>query len=352
MKKTAIYILVALILGVGAWYMLKKDNTIYPESETGFNFPDTNGIYEILLSKRNGNYVHIKRNGDAWILNDSFEARAASVSQLLGVLYKQKAVFPVPKEQHNDIIKSLAGHSITVEIIDRDGNQMKRFFVGGQMNTTEGSFMLVDGAQRPYVVQVPNFNGYLTPYYEPDFKSWRGRSVFNIPSADIKSVSVEYDDKPINSFTIENGEPPVVHIDPRLNFASPFNKRRAEAYLRYFTGIYSEAFVNGQPYETDQFAYAKKRATVTVTPKKGQPKQIVIYWMAINKRSMNMSQHVDGVPDGYDADRYYAVIPSTKDSLLVQDLTFRKILRKGYEFYQEDEAPQPREKPIEIPLIK
>ena len=45
------------------------------------------------------------------------------------------------------------------------------------------------------------------------------------------------------------------------------------------------------------------------------------------------------IPDGYDADRFYATLNNFKDTVIIQRVSFDKLFRKAYEFYQVDTQP-------------
>ena len=70
-----------------------------------------------------------------------------------------------------------------------------------------------------------------------------------------------------------------------------------------------------------------------------------VYWVPINKRSKNLDVSDPDVPDDYDADRLYAVINNNKDTVMIQQLVFRPIFRKLFEFYQSDVKQTPDLKP-------
>jgi len=81
---------------------------------------------------------------------------------------------------------------------------------------------------------------------------------------------------------------------------------------------------------------APRQSTIDVTGIHGQHQHADIYWMALNKRSKNMSASSSDVPDDYDSDRLYAVINNGRDTVMIQQFAFRNIFHKAYEFFQKD----------------
>ena len=92
-----------------------------------------------------------------------------------------------------------------------------------------------------------------------------------------------------------------------------------------------------------------KQSTIDVTGMHGQHQHVDIYWMALNKRSKNVTVSNPDVPDDYDADRLYAVINNYKDTVMIQQFVFRNLFRKAYEFYQKDDSSALKATPHEWP---
>jgi hypothetical protein len=249
-------------------------------------------------------------------------------------------MYPVPETHHNTVIKSMSANAVKVELYDNDNDIIRTFYVGGQANNFEGTYMLIDGATRPYVVQIPGLNGYLTTRYSTDVTDWRDRTVCNIPAEELSSVSITYPSEPLNSFTLMNeGDGKIkVLADTALTRYAKFNERRATVYSRYFEKVFHEGYVNGS-YKIDSLiSISPIRCIIDVASKKGQKQRIEVHWMPLNKRSKNMLTPNANTPEAYDADRFFAVINNAKDTVIIQRTTFDKIFRRAYEFYQPDDT--------------
>ncbi len=338
MRKTILYILLLAAVGFAVYYFLFTDKNVFGVDEAGFTVKDTGAVYGIFMADKNGNAVKLERKEKGWVINDSIPAIQPTVNELLKTMYQQQAMYPVAERNHNMVVKILATKGIKVELYDKGGDKMKVFYVGGQAGTISGTHMLIEGAKRPYVVQVPGFEGYLTPRYSVDIKDWRDRTVFDVPKENLKSVTVNYASEPLNSFTLtQEGDGNFsVQTSPEL-MKNPFNKRRAEVYAGFFEKTYSEGYLNGALHLDSIIAYAPKRCSIDIETKQGEKHHVDIYWMPVGKRSKNLDVHDPDVPDNYDADRYYAVTNNYKDTLVIQRYTFNKFFRKGYEFYSPDQ---------------
>jgi hypothetical protein len=340
MKKTYLYILLLLILGFGVYYFLFKEHDAFDGDEAGFTIADTASIGKIFMADKKGNTLLLERKTEGWVVNNKYPSLEAPINGLLSTLHSQVAQFPVPQQAYNNVITILAGNSVKIELYDRAGDKIKAFYVGGQANDNTGSYMLMEGATTPYVVNIPGFTGYITPRYSTDIADWRDRMVFNAAPAHIKSVTVRYDNEPLNSFEFLSSTDGKFSVngDSMLIRGQQINARRVEVYSKFFQKVYCEGYINGV-YKLDSLIKnADKYCSIDVVSKDGKQQRADVYWMAMNKRSKNMLTPMPGVDSKYDADRFYAVINGGKDTVIIQRMTFDKIFRKAWEFYTPDDT--------------
>ncbi len=343
MRKTLIYIAILAVLAAGVYYLLPGNNssdTPFDPAEAGFTIKDTASIGKIFLAASDGESILAERTDTGWVVNKQYKALKSTVNMVLSTLVKQSALYPVTKNAYNNVIQTLSTHGIKVEIYDRSGKKMKVFYVGGVAVNNTGTNMLMDGAKQPYVVEAEGFVGYLTPRYATRLRDWRDRTIFDIPAEDIKSVSVQYAGKPEESFVVTRGagenitvsaQPAIMHSPDGLN------TQRAATFMRFFSNINCEGYLNGLADNDTTIKTAPKHSTIELTTNKGAVKRIDIYWMAVNKRSKNQkSSDLDDSEQEYDSDRMYAIINDYKDTVMIQQLTFHNIFRKASEFYRKD----------------
>ncbi|OJW79637.1 MAG: hypothetical protein BGO69_12985 [Bacteroidetes bacterium 46-16] len=351
MQKTLLYLVLLAVLGFGVYYFLFSNNESgFSSKDAAFNVRDTGVIGKIFITDNSGESVLLERSNKGWIVNKEYKAMASPINTLLQTLARQVAAYPASKKVHNNVIKDMTGNALKVELYNRSGEKMRVFYIGGQVHDDDGSYMLMEGAETPYVVKVPGFTGYLSPRYPIKIEDWRDRNVFDIPAADIRSVSVQYPSEPLNSFTIkqENGKVSVV-ADPGVISHFELNERRAKLYLTYFEKINCEGYTNGTYGMDSVLRVTPKRCSIDVTDTAGRSQHVDIYWRPIGRRSKNLEQSNAITPDDYDSDRFYAVLNNNKDTAVVQVYTFYKLFHKAYEFYQADEvntefSPVPKQK--------
>lgn len=345
MRKTLIYIAILAVLGTGVYYFLPGSSSgdNYNEAEAGFTIKDTASIGKIFLAAPGGDMVTVERTPTGWMVNKQYPALNGMVSMMMSTFMSQSALYPVPQTAVNNAIEALATHGTKVEIYDRDGRKMRVFYVGGISVNNSGTNMIMEGAKRPYVVHSDGFVGYLTPRYSARLRDWRDRTVFNVPAGEIKSISVQYPGKPEMSFILgrDASDSAIVTAEQEvMSLPGGLNRRRANAYLGFFRNINCEGYLNGLEDNDTTIKTAPKHSSIELTTKAGKVQHVDIYWMAVNKRSKNQkSDGLNSGPQEYDSDRMYAIMNDYKDTVMIQQLTFRNLFRTAPEFYMADVVP-------------
>lgn len=357
MGKTIVYIVLLGFLGFGVYYFLIRSNdSLYNEPDANFSFKDTSVIGKIFLVETNGQSILVERNeGENWILNKQYPAMPVQLVNILTCLKLQTAFKPVSARDHDRVIKLLAGLSTKVEVYDRKGNKMRSFYVAGQGPNYHGSYMIMEGAKQAYLVEIPGFEGYLTPRYSTELNDWRSRSVFSLTPDSISSISVNYPSEPLNSFTVKNDNGKhTVTIAPELSSSfNKLNEKRVNDYLSFFKRINAEGNLNGTPGLDTSIGNAILRCKMEVTATSGKRTALDIYWIDQNSMKVSLADQTSTDPNNRpkDVERMYAVNQTTKDTLLIQALMFEKLFRVSYEFYQDGSEQQPV-RPQILPLNK
>ena len=344
MQKTLLYLAILAILGFGVWFFLFSDKSgeMFSSSDANFAIIDTATIGKIFITANDDpNTITLERKGEGWIVNKEYPVLRSTLQQLLNTFYNQKATYPVPDNQRDGVIRSLIGGGIKTEIYDREGRKMRTFYVGGEVRGFAGTAMLMDGSERPYVVQIPGFDGYLTTRYSTDLGMWRDRLVFDLQPQDIEQVSVRYAQEPLNSFTITQKDGRVsVALDTALHYDQPLNERRARGYLTFFSKIYSEGYATGMIDLDTIVKQMPEKATIDVRGTGGYHQQVRIIYFPIDRRSKNSDKDIKSFDDNFHSDRYFAILNGGKDTATVQIQTFEKLFRRGYEFFVPEEGQE------------
>ena len=337
MRKNIWYVvaLLAILLGIYGVYFINPSESVFGNKEDQFSYTDTASIYSIFLADRKGNKIHLQRAGNIWTVNEKYQAMAPNVNDILRVIATQKAMYPVPTIKHNDIVKGLAGSGIKVELYNEHGEQLRVFYMGGVADDNQGSYMLLEGAQHVYVVNMLGFNGYLTPYYSTMIEDWRSRIVFDALPHQIKSVTVIDASDSMASFKLEHTKDTFLlkPITKKVIATTPLIQGKAKSYLDFFKFINCEGYLNGLPKLDSIIASVPPKGDIYLELTDNSIQHVRLFWMFMNKRSKNVYKENGKDPLPYDGDRCYAVFNKDADTAIIQLGIFNKITRKAVEFY-------------------
>lgn len=344
MSKTILYLVILLILGFGVWFFLFSDKSgqLFRSADSAFTIRDTGAIGKLFLSENgSGKGVLVQRTEKGWLVNGKYPVLESRLRNLFNTFREQQPLHVAPNDVREGIIRNIAGAGIKVEVYDRQGRLMRAFYVGGELPNFSGTAMLMEGSERPYVVNIPGFEGYLTPRYTPALRYWRDRLVFGIAPDQITSISIHNTQEPLNSFTLtqENGKLQV-KLDPSIHLETPLNQSRASSYLTLFSKVYSEGFLEDIPHLDSSVAAMPQLGSVDVQGRNGYHESALLYYFPLNERAAATNPNPESMDDRYSTDRFFAIINGGADTVTVPYSNFEKIFRRGYEFFMVDEKPE------------
>lgn len=326
MKKLALPLVFLLLLaGVAIWlWQGKQGKTATNNIE--FAVQDTAAITRIFLADKGGRTIKLDRTSSGWMLNDKYAARPEAVNNMLG-LFKLLAIkMPVPKSAYETVIKNMATTSVKVEIYQGDDTPTKVFHVGSPYKEHTGTYMLLDGSDRPYVMHKKGLIGYLNPYFSTTESEWRNNELFRFAQGDISAVAVEHPHEPAQSFEVQhlgNNTFQVIDLANNRPLAA-FDTARAIDFIARFHKV---------PFEgIEETHWKEKRDSVTAT----LPQQVYTVTNAAGERFTASTwlkpisrQAHDLVGDSiaFDIERMVAVTPED-DYVVVQYPVFDLLSRK------------------------
>jgi hypothetical protein len=336
MGKTLVYLSLFGILGFGVYYFFfKNSDGLFQEKEANFSFKDTSAIGKIFLVENDGTSILLERNDfDVWTINKKYPAMKLQVVNILTCLKLQTAFSPVGDKEFDRVIKLLAGLATKVEVYDRQGNKMRSFYVAGQGPNYHGSYMIQENAKQPYLVDIPGFDGYLTPRYTTQLNDWRSRTLIDLKSSEISFLEIQYPNDSINSFKINNIPKVPELISSFQNKGAKVNMRRVLSYLDFFKLVNAEGYLNGSEGMDSIIASSKLRCKMLVNSKKNELVELDLYWIT-SEEGTEEEKLPSGVPAS--AERLYCVNKTTSDTLLVQigpGRTFQRLIQNGSVFFQ------------------
>ena len=172
-RNTLILLALFIALGLGTWYAIgynqkaKQGSNINPDMDFAVN-PDE--VYKIFIADRTGRSATLERNGSKWMYNKEHVARQTAIDLLLETMKKIRVNYVPPAASEEHMVKSIASEGLKVEIYNKEGKAIKVYYIGGVTNDETGTYVIMDGAEHPYVAHIPTMVGSFRLHYrlEPD----------------------------------------------------------------------------------------------------------------------------------------------------------------------------------------
>lgn len=298
-----------------------------------FKLTDTQQVDKIFLSKKDGSTLLLEKTDGKWRVNDEYRAYSYNVSFLLDRTLKNLSVKrAVPQTALEEVMRQMAVNATKVEIY-KDGKKDKTYYVGGNTDDLRGTYMMLEGSDRPYVVHIPGFEGYLSSRFHMGVNEWIDRSVFDSKPEAITSIRLVRAE-PNESFLVTQPKPgdyllytvdrqPIKGVNQSAlrSYFNQFEKRNWEGIPTDVSRQKADSIVQTDPYIELTLTADEQVQTLKVYRKPSYDKMHGLY-------------DKEGNEILYDPERYYATISGFDQPLVIQDYVFRNIFIKRSDLLQ------------------
>jgi hypothetical protein len=210
-SKSLLYLLVVAVLSIIAGYFIyKKNATTIDPTKISFAVLDPSIIRKIVITEPNKVVANLEKNENGkWMVNGLYPCRNDNMKVLLDGIAKMRIKYPVPNGAINTVIKDIAILGIKVEIYDNNG-LIKAYYLGRETKDLTGNNALLinnetgEPYEIPIVIEIPGFNGYISPRFFSDANDWRDLKVFETKIEELKKIEVKDNQYIDSSFVIEN----------------------------------------------------------------------------------------------------------------------------------------------------
>lgn len=343
MRKNRITLIIVLILLLtAAGLFITNSYTTLRKDVSDFSIQDTAAVTKIFLADKNNNEVLLQRSPEGWLVDGKYTAQQAKISSFLKTLKDLEVRSPVPLAARNNVITRMAVIAKKVEIYQVKPRinlfdkiklfprekLVKVYYVGDVTQDNQGTFMLMEGAEEPYVVHIPGFRGFVSTRYSTVKADWRDYTVFRTPINKIQSVKVEFPFHPemAYEFDIRDNQNILLRAlsDKRviegydtirvLNFLTAFEDLRFESLLAH---LIEKEFI-------DSVEASVPKTIITLTDREGDVNQVKIF----SKKGFAPVYSADGATmEPLDLDRAYALVNDEEDFVLIQYFVFDRVTR-------------------------
>lgn len=318
-KSTLISLVILVVLAaVGGYFYFNSSNTTLTTDARNFAVKDTASVTTIYMADKKNNEIKLVRQPSGkWTVNGKFEARQDVIDNLLTTIKMITVKAPVSKNAIENVLKNMASDGTKVEIYQNNSSTpSKVYYLGTADQFHSGSYMLVEGAEVPFLMHIEGFYGFLNPRYVLFEDDYRKNVVYHNKPQSIAALSVQYPMAPENSFGIHHTEGGQFQLmnsqsQPLLGFDS----LKVKDYLNRFQKVNFETVNTGKSdqyldslvtHATPDFIIALKDTAENVREIRGFKRPI-------------SEGHTDlwGDSIDYDMDRMYGLI-NDKEIVLIQ----------------------------------
>lgn len=325
-----------VVLGAGAFLALRQKKQTEMGSlnswDMEFAVPNVSDIHRIYILDRKNVSADLTRNGDHWLYNGKYKARPSGMEVLLKTIQKVRVWYVPTKTAEPHIVNTLAQHSVKVQLFDKDNKQIKCYYVGGVTNDERGTYMMMDGAERPYVAHLPGFVGQIGIHFMVGDDNWRDRTVFEEKPESIETISVEYPKMKNESFVLEKTGKAAYVIKPFFPTTRPIEaeqrKGAPEAYLLAFEKLVAEAIENREVEIRDSVTQLTPYAIVNLRRTDGS-QRTVKFWINQTQETSDGDLHINRL----------LALDEKNDFYLVQTQVFGPMFRRYSEFFDRQRRP-------------
>lgn len=332
--------------------LVSRSDSTFSAKDRNFALSDTANVTRIFMADRSNNSVLLVRKGEGeWIVNNDFTARQDAINILLKTMLNVEVLEPVGKSGRNNVVKKLAGKSVKVEVyqevyrIDLFGKirlfphekLTKVYYVGSQTQDNLGTYMLLEGSEKPFITYLPGFRGFISIRYSPFIEDWREHAVFNVSIPQIQSVQVDFVEVPGFSVRVERTGDKSFKIKSVYTGQEvvPYDTLKLLDFLTSFSHINFESLLNDLPRSfTDSILSSTPFYQIVVTDKGGKQTVVKTY----HKNNPGGPYDEAGNLVMYDPDRMYASINNGKDFVQIQFFVFDNIL-KPVDYFRPQKSP-------------
>ncbi len=243
-------LVLGLLLTVLVYFLVKnpRKSTINP-AEIEFAVKDTASIQKVILTGYiEGNpvgKVYLTKKEANWWVNNEFKAQNVAVEHLLQTIYAIQMQQPLHPNAVENVKKLIKKRNIHVIIQNSNGTILKGYYIGPATPDTKGNYVIMEGAENPYIAEIPGFQGYLSTRFSANPDVWRDYTVWNLQPNDFQKFELK--DKTQHTLIKVEKKNQIYYINNQAFQDTLTIKNLQKGYLQCIaTGLAKNSFPNSK----------------------------------------------------------------------------------------------------------
>lgn len=205
MNRNLILLILLLILAGSGWWLFQSQSNSSSVVYTDRNFAVENldQVQKIILADKKGHRTELERSRSSWLVNGVYPVNKRRMQVLERTLTDLQIRYIPSEAESKTAMKQLATYTTQIKMLDSKGEQIRSYLIGGTNADGMGSYMLMEGASQPFVMDIPHFQGAIDLRYDPDPEYWITEQLFpNVKMKDINKLVVKYGNQEANSVVV------------------------------------------------------------------------------------------------------------------------------------------------------
>lgn len=348
----------AVVLLLSMVLLMGRRSTTNHRSAVDFSIADTASIQSVFMADRTGGQVFLQRESESrWLLDKKDVAMQENVVGLLSVLHNMAVKMPVGKAATENVVKWLATGATKVQVSYTDYrirlgrfqwwkcHRTKTFYIGSPTPDNLGNYAIMDKAKQPYVVYVPGFRGFISPYFSTLVADWKSHQLLNLRISEIAEVRLTDFEHPEASLLIKrHGEK---HFDlfslPAESQLPQYDTVKLYDHLSSYRKLNFEFFAEKPTPGQRDTILSEKFKELIVTDVNGNRLKMTMYHI-LNEFNTEEYDYQPEFMDLYNRDKFYVTLDdNTADFYICQYFVFDRIIQPlSYYLVDNDTHAIPR----------
>ncbi len=341
-SKFKVRIALVAVLAVISWILWKNKNSTGGAGLNDFKLSTaiTKKVDKILISPNNKTQTYIiltKRTDNSWWVknnNTELETDTQYVNRILNwMLPRLQVKAPVGDKALEKVNRDINLYGKKVMLYEGD-KVIHTFFVGGGTSDGYATYMHLPGAERPSIVEIPGFAGTLDFYFTNNIMEWRSSKLFSYKLADISKLEVKWAADNKDNFSISHTKNGPIFSAANISEKDISNNTML-TYLNMYESVYREtgnmAGINRDSVARNAVLAKGWFFEVQIFNTRGVPKKVRLYYKPLSAETYAITERVGSLKE-YETDSYFAQVDNNTELFVVQDIVFKKLMKKASDF--------------------